>query len=152
MVELPVLSRLPALPLEERKDLPMCGAVYFALGERGEVLYIGKAVNLRSRWQAKTHHRYEQLSTMPGVRLAWLVVSEPALLDEIERACIEHFQPALNGTRGIQTRTVRVTLYQHNYDALQAELDRQGLRGVPGAVNVILNEWIARGLREGGYL
>ena len=87
---------LPSLPLAQRAALPDAPAIYFALAEDGAVLYIGKAKRLVARWKSTQHHRYADISAFSGVRLAWLVVNDESLLDEIERACIEYFAPTLN--------------------------------------------------------
>jgi len=88
-------STLPSLPLTERSTLPTCPAVYFVMAEN-QILYIGRAINLRQRWNA--HHRYIQLKPKTNVRIAWLECSEPILLPKIESALIEQFRPLLNGS------------------------------------------------------
>lgn len=86
---------LPSLPLKNRRSLPNCPAVYFVLaGER--ILYIGRAINLAQRWAA--HHRWNQLLQFDTlVKIAWIECSEVQLLNEIEAALIEQFNPELNG-------------------------------------------------------
>jgi len=87
------LAALPSLPLDERRDLPDETAIYFVLA--GDiVLYIGQSVSLRQRWDA--HHRLKQLNEYGGCRIAWMQVDNTGLLDDIERACIAHFNPVLN--------------------------------------------------------
>lgn len=91
------LSTLPSLPLNERGNLPKVPAIYFALDTNNAIVYIGKARRLIERWRGVSHHRYGELSEMSGIRLTWLVVSDPVDLDDIETACIAHFSPLLNG-------------------------------------------------------
>lgn len=91
------IARLPSLPLAERLTLPREPAIYFVLGQDNEVLYIGKAACLLTRWKGR-HHRKIQVETIPGVRIAWLSVSDASLLLEIEAALIAYFSPPLNGT------------------------------------------------------
>lgn len=86
---------LPAIPLAERAALPDTPAIYFVLAG-DTVLYVGQSVNVRQRWLA--HHRLQQLNEHGGCRIAWLMVDDTSLLDEMERACIAHFRPALNGS------------------------------------------------------
>jgi len=88
-------AALPSLPLAERAALPNTPAIYFVLAG-DTVLYVGKATNLRQRWLA--HHRLKQLNEYGACRIAWMMVDDTSLLDELERACIAHFQPVLNGT------------------------------------------------------
>jgi hypothetical protein len=51
-------SNLPAMPLSERWNLPVCPAIYFVM--QGDItLYIGRTKNLYRRWL--THHIWERL-------------------------------------------------------------------------------------------
>jgi excinuclease UvrABC nuclease subunit len=85
---------LPSVSLLERHNLPKCQSIYFVL-EDGQVLYIGRTVNLNQRWAL--HHILPQLKMRKGeVRIAWLECSVAELLPEIETGLIEHFQPLLN--------------------------------------------------------
>ena len=154
-MDIPNIAVLPALPLPQRGELPDLPGVYFALGANDEVLYIGKAVSLCNRWKSTGHHRYKQLMAMPGVRLAWLAISTPDLLDAVEEACIKHFRPVLNGTRGIdrvRPREVVLTLPRPIWNALEEEVNAMGLQGVHGVRNKILLRWIASHLRSKGWL
>lgn len=87
---------LECLPLEDRAKLPESPSVYFALSASDEILYIGKAKSLLSRWQG--HHRLEQLKRFKSVRVAWVEVPE-AELDSFERYCIKLHNPPLNNSR-----------------------------------------------------
>lgn len=87
---------LPSLPLTERNKLPNLPAVYFAIAEAGEILYIGRSKNLAARWAV--HHRYVELKTIGNVRIAWLHCSDELLLPGIEEALIKYFLPTLNST------------------------------------------------------
>jgi predicted GIY-YIG superfamily endonuclease len=89
---------LPSLSLDERRHLPDCAAVYFAIDAQDRILYIGKANRLVTRWQ--NHHRRHKLQEMhqiSPVRLAWQVWSL-ADLAEAERSAIQQFHPLLNNT------------------------------------------------------
>jgi len=97
---------LPSLPLEDRRQLPNCAAIYFVLDSDDVALYIGQSIALSRRWMA--HHRAKQLQGLEGIRIAWLEVSDTALLDDIEQACIDHFAPSLNGVaRPIGCRNIK---------------------------------------------
>lgn len=87
------LDKLPSVSLEERSQLPETPSIYFALSS-GVVQYIGRSQNPRIRW--KNHHRYSQLSEMADVAIAYLDCNEE-LLDDVEQALIEWFDPPLNG-------------------------------------------------------
>jgi hypothetical protein len=43
--------QLPSFPLAERKQLPDCAAIYFAIDANNRVLYVGKAKKLVARWK-----------------------------------------------------------------------------------------------------
>ena len=85
---------LPSVPLTEKHNLPNSPAVYFALGEAGDILYIGRSNKLATRWNA--HHRYNELNNIGNVRIAWLHCEDESLLPEIEAALIQYFLPRLN--------------------------------------------------------
>lgn len=88
---------LPSLLLSDRKSLPKkVSAIYFAISPRNEVVYIGRAVCLHRRWAGQKHHKRVQLEELGGVRIAWMQVSDPALLPDIESGLINHFDPPLN--------------------------------------------------------
>lgn len=100
------IALLPSLSLTERSQLPEITAVYFALSITGEVLYVGKANNLRSRWYG--HHRYDQLRKFRTVRLAWFETPQDEL-DATERAFIAYYDPPLNNSNLWESsdRTIR---------------------------------------------
>jgi len=90
--------QLPSIPLSERKQLPECAAIYFAIDANNRVLYIGKAKNLVARW--RNHHRIHKLEEIDQefpVRLAWQAWNEENL-GEAEKGLIKRFQPLLNNT------------------------------------------------------
>lgn len=87
------LNTLPSLPLTNRKQLPAISAVYFCLDSNGQLLYVGKTVNLQQRWQQ--HHRYAQLELIEGVQLAWMSC-EVELLEDTEEDLISLLSPLYN--------------------------------------------------------
>lgn len=95
------LAQLPHLPLPQRDCLPDCPAVYFAVDADDHVLYVGKASNLRTRWQG--HHRLDQLTRIhkkQPVRISWLDCSDrPQQLDDLEAEYIDLYTPLLNQTK-----------------------------------------------------
>jgi excinuclease UvrABC nuclease subunit len=94
------LLALPWLPFAQRQDLPTHACIYFMLDDAGQVLYIGKTINLHNR--IATHHRLPQLRACDGCRIAWLLVTDATLLTGIEMACIDYFQPAWNHTLALR--------------------------------------------------
>ncbi len=92
------LSDLTSITLNARQFLPTCSAIYIVLDSLNQVLYVGKASNLRARWQG--HHRFEQLKNINKkrpVRIAWLVCEE-AKLNQWELYYINKYCPLLNNT------------------------------------------------------
>ncbi|MEG4327907.1 GIY-YIG nuclease family protein [Microcoleus sp. herbarium5] len=84
-----------SLFLTQKEKLPTCPAVYFVFSSKKELLYIGRANNLRNRWQ--NHHRFNQINHL-GARIAWMEVRSESELVEIERNLIYAFKPLLNNT------------------------------------------------------
>jgi DNA-binding XRE family transcriptional regulator len=98
------LSTLPWVPLKATNGFPEDPAIYFAIDSQGVVQYIGRSVNVRTRW--KNHHRYEELEQMEGVKIAYLFIDTPELLPSIESALIDWFDPPLNVV-GRESRALR---------------------------------------------
>ena len=51
-----LLSSIPSLHITERVKLPKLSGIYFVYTLDHNLLYIGKADNLRTRWN--NHHKY----------------------------------------------------------------------------------------------
>ena len=88
---------LPSVPLKSKNRLPEYAGIYFAIDSLSTIQYIGRSVNIRDRWRG--HHRCNQLESMSGVKIAYLLIDAPELLDHIESALIEYFDPPLNNAR-----------------------------------------------------
>lgn len=84
---------LPSVAIDTRLLLPSVPFVYFCLNRSGEVLYIGKTLNLQNRW--RRHNRITHLTNAGCVKIAWLEIAIE-LLDEVEVALIRRFDPPLN--------------------------------------------------------
>lgn len=86
---------LPSVGFAERQSLPECSGIYFVIDGDREVVYIGKAKNIFSRWIS--HHRANQVKAcIAEARIAWLLVPCNELA-EAELKLIEVFAPKLNG-------------------------------------------------------
>ena len=97
--------QLPSVSLADRKQLPTCSAIYFAIDASNRILYVGKAQNLAARW--KSHHRpykLEEIDRESPVRLAWKAWNKEDLT-VAEKSLIRNFQPLLNNTE-VETPTV----------------------------------------------
>src|SRR5262245_43106526 len=89
------VTTLPAVLLAKRRDLPSNPGIYFVCATVGSILYIGRALSLRTRWSK--HHRLEELLAIPYVSIAWLIHEAVEELAGIEAAFITRFHPPLNG-------------------------------------------------------
>jgi hypothetical protein len=103
--------KLPSLPLAWNRALPKCPAIYFAISENKQILYIGSTVNLNRRWFR--HKRCRELGNVGNVQIAWFQVSDISILIKLESQSIRYYQPSLNirrckgdGTGRIQIRTI----------------------------------------------
>ena len=102
------LQELPTLALTEKALLPNVAAIYFVLDGTQKVCYIGRAKSLCFRWYS--HHRLADFREIPQVRVAYLTVSDAALLPDIEEALIEYFDPPLNQKRVSRSLTVTIAI------------------------------------------
>jgi len=138
-----VLAALPSLPIEDRHALPDTAAIYVVLAG-DTVLYVGQSVNVRQRWLA--HHRLKQLNERGACRIAWLTVDDTSLLDELERACIAHFAPVLNGEvtpGGIRGPQVTVGLAPDALSALRQVSLQKGIKPA-----TLVRMWVIERLRQ----
>lgn len=89
---------LPSVALGERDNLPDVGGIYFVIAGKS-ILYIGQSCNIHARWNG-SHHRINQIKSYDNVIISWIsvIASKKQDLKSIEEACIEHFNPQLNGT------------------------------------------------------
>ena len=55
------ILNLAKVSLETKDLLPEYTGIYYVVDEKNTVWYIGKARNIRKRWQGKAHHRIYQL-------------------------------------------------------------------------------------------
>lgn len=88
---------LPWVPLDATAGFPAQPGIYFAIDAHGIVQYIGKSKDVRGRW--KSHHRYEQLAAIGGIKIVYLFFDSVELLLEVEAALIQWFNPPLNVSR-----------------------------------------------------
>lgn len=87
------IARLPSVLLASKKQLPTFPGVYFAVAKNSDVLYIGKAQNLRHRWVR--HHRFDELVEAGCCSIAFMGC--PLIyLSKVEAVLIYWFRPKLN--------------------------------------------------------
>lgn len=85
------------LTLRLRHQLPDHPGIYFVVGEREQLFYIGQAKNLRKRWAGASHHRYKQLARkgLDKIVIKYILASVSEL-NELECQYIEELNPLLN--------------------------------------------------------
>lgn len=91
------------LEFENKSLLPKVPAIYFVL-EDEEIIYIGQAKNLLSRW--RTHNLTKQFKELPGkITIAWLQCEDLNVLRPVETALIESIRPRFNTSIRGETST-----------------------------------------------
>lgn len=95
------LSELPSVYLLDKDNLPNCPAIYFVADSKGQVLYIGRTVNLASRW--REHHRFNQLKRFDRknrISISWMTCSNDLnTLSNLENSLINLYKPPLNWSK-----------------------------------------------------
>lgn len=95
------LSELPSVYLLERDKLPNCASIYFVSDSQGQVLYVGRTVNLVKRW--REHHRFNQLKRLNRknrISISWLTCSNDInILSNLENEFIKLYKPPLNWSK-----------------------------------------------------
>ncbi|MEM6404225.1 MAG: GIY-YIG nuclease family protein [Cyanobacteria bacterium P01_D01_bin.116] len=137
------IKTLPWLPLEEKAAFPKKSAIYFAIDSQGTVQYIGRSANVRQRWG--NHHKYDVLSEIGNIKIAYLFVDAVELLPKIEAALIEWFKPPLNNSLSSFTNTsekINFTCEPEDKQYLREWAAREG-RTLSNLVERIVKEAIA---------
>ncbi|MCA1991896.1 MAG: GIY-YIG nuclease family protein [Coleofasciculus sp. S288] len=95
------LSELPSVYLLEKDKLPNCAAIYFVSDSQGQVLYVGRTVNLLERW--REHHRFNQLKRLnrkKRISISWMTCSNDInILSNLENELIKLYKPPLNWSK-----------------------------------------------------
>jgi predicted GIY-YIG superfamily endonuclease len=95
------LSELPSVYLLEKNTLPNCAAIYFVSDSTGQILYIGRTVNLVERW--REHHRFNQLKRFNRknrISISWMTCSNDInILSNLENELIKLYKPPLNWSK-----------------------------------------------------
>ncbi|HCF29570.1 MAG TPA: excinuclease ABC subunit C [Cyanobacteria bacterium UBA11049] len=97
------LSDLPSIYLLDKDKLPNCAAIYFVSDSKGQVIYIGRTVNLVERW--RQHHRFNQLKRFnrkDRVTISWMTCrNDIKTLSNLEDEFIKLYKPPLNWSKVI---------------------------------------------------
>lgn len=85
------------IPFSKRHKLPQRSGLY-AVKSLGRVKYVGRATDLRDRWQGRGHHRYPQARNLLWPRLAYIELPKHRINEEEDRL-IARLSPPWNGSR-----------------------------------------------------
>ncbi len=92
---------LPSVPLLDKNRLPNCAAIYFVADSHGQIIYIGRTLNLVARW--RDHHRFNQLKRFNcknPLSISWLICSNDlSMLSNLENEFINLYKPPLNWSK-----------------------------------------------------
>ncbi|QIR39600.1 GIY-YIG nuclease family protein [Tolypothrix sp. PCC 7910] len=95
------LSELPSVYLLDKDKLPNCAAIYFVSDSQGQIIYIGRTINLAARW--REHHRFKQLKRFnrkERINISWVNCSNQInALPTIENELINLYKPPLNWSK-----------------------------------------------------
>ncbi|MGF1591274.1 MAG: GIY-YIG nuclease family protein [Pleurocapsa sp.] len=84
------------IPITDLKSLPKISGIYQVIDANNNVLYIGQAKNIYTRWN-NGHHKFRQILELCGVNAYISYVEIPEwLLNRAENAAIAFYQPPLN--------------------------------------------------------
>ena len=108
LADLEILN-LPKVSLETKELLPEYSGIYYVVDENKLVWYVGKAKNIRKRWQGKSHHRIYQLKQLrhKNFNIYYEKVNSSQLVLR-EKQQIEKYSPHLNNSP-VKTKKVRPT-------------------------------------------
>lgn len=75
-------NSIPSLHITERAKLPVLPGIYFVYTPDHKILYVGKADNLRTRWNS--HHQYQYfIETSMESRIGYFVLDQVDNLNQI---------------------------------------------------------------------
>jgi excinuclease UvrABC nuclease subunit len=84
------------LPITQLEHLPKISGIYKVLDANGNVIYVGQAKNIYSRWN-NGHHKLSEIIAEYGIEvyIDWAEIPE-WLLNRAENATTSFYQPKLN--------------------------------------------------------
>lgn len=116
------LQQLPSIILyEDRISLPPTSGIYIVSDvDYSPILYIGQSINLLNRIRSHNMRKtWLKTSECGIVRMIWIEIPDLSLLNSVEQALIEYFDPPLN-TRG---RLCRYQMVRRNDCVQKASAD-----------------------------
>lgn len=108
-----LLSSIPSLHITERAKLPSKSGIYFVYTPEHILLYIGKADNLRTRWNS--HHKYQYfIESSIECRIGYFTFDSTDNLKET----IEEFQ-----AEPVETPTGKALVTADQFEQLQQKVE-----------------------------
>jgi len=108
-----LLSSIPSLHITDRAKLPPSPGIYFVYTPDHKVLYIGKADNLRTRWNS--HHKYQYfIESSIECRIGYFIFNSVDSLTET----IEEFK-----AEPVETTTGKALVTSDQFEQLQQKVE-----------------------------
>jgi excinuclease UvrABC nuclease subunit len=108
--------QLPSVRYDCKPKLPIFSGIYFVIDDSDALLYIGQALNIKTRWYY--HHRRHEFKGRTDIRIAWLQVEKDDLRI-VETILIDRCKPSLNMQRGSEQADVSILDFMRdNYSGL----------------------------------
>lgn len=108
-----LLSSIPSLHITERAKLPLSPGIYFVYTPDHTLLYIGKADNLRTRWNS--HHKYQYfIESSMECRIGYFTFDSTDNLKET----LEEFQ-----AEPLETPTGKALVTADQFEQLQQKVE-----------------------------
>ncbi len=112
--------KLPSVRYDCKPKLPVFSGIYFVIDDFDKLLYIGQALNIKTRWYY--HHRRHEFKGRTDIRIAWLQV-EKEDLRKVEAILIDCCKPSLNMKRGSEQADVNILDFmRENCSGLYTEI------------------------------
>lgn len=97
--------QLPSVRYDNKARLPIASGIYFVIDDSNEILYIGQAINIKTRWYY--HHRKHEFKGREDIRIAWLDIDRDHLR-KAESILIDIYQPCLNKRKESEEQDVSI--------------------------------------------
>ena len=126
-------NAIPSLHITERSQLPALPGVYFVYTSDHQLLYVGKADNLKIRWNS--HHKYQYfIETSMQCRIGYFVTSEvedlDLIIEEFKDEPIDTTTSALVTEHQLEAVKDEVKFLTQRIDSIYSALSQLGLDAI----------------------
>lgn len=141
-------SSLPSVKITERTKLPESAGIYFVYTDTHKLLHIGKADNLKTRWNS--HHKYQSfIEACVNSRIGYFVVDD---LDELEKIVEDFALESVQTTNRsfvtydkLQLVEQKLSEVETQYQTISAAMSKLGMENVNKRLELALPP---RGLQD----